>query len=330
MTIGVTSLALILLPPRRLAYLLGVLVCAALMGWALWLQYGLGLDPCPLCLLQRLAVVAHRHRVPRRRRSTIRAASARAIYAERHDAALAVGRRVRRSADSDCPESRGYSTHSTAGVLATDDAPPRAPIRYAAASADAAFRYLAGAGRPKRDRRVNQRAIISIRAFMVKPKSPKVSWKIGHRDSRARVRSSAGSARFPREFAQSTTMPPIVVPCPPRYLVTEWTTMSAPCSNGRHRYGDASVLSTTSGPPCAWPPARGRRCRGRRAAACRSSRRTPLSWAADGAQRRRGIVPSTNVRRCRTARTWSRAWWRAHMGAVMVMVRTRRQQQGGG
>jgi len=27
------------------------------MGWALWLQYGLGLDPCPLCSLQRLAVV---------------------------------------------------------------------------------------------------------------------------------------------------------------------------------------------------------------------------------------------------------------------------------
>jgi len=58
MTIGVTSLALILLPPRRPAYLLGGLTCAALMAWALWLQYGLGLDPCPLCSLQRLVVVA--------------------------------------------------------------------------------------------------------------------------------------------------------------------------------------------------------------------------------------------------------------------------------
>jgi disulfide bond formation protein DsbB len=28
------------------------------MGWALWLQYGLGLDPCPLCALQRIAVIA--------------------------------------------------------------------------------------------------------------------------------------------------------------------------------------------------------------------------------------------------------------------------------
>ena len=58
MTIGVTSFALIILPPRRPAYLLGAAVCAALMAWALWLQYGLGIDPCPLCSLQRIAVVA--------------------------------------------------------------------------------------------------------------------------------------------------------------------------------------------------------------------------------------------------------------------------------
>jgi protein dithiol:quinone oxidoreductase len=57
-TIGVTSLALLLLPPRRIAYLLGALVCAALIGWALWLQYGMGLDPCPLCIFQRIAVIA--------------------------------------------------------------------------------------------------------------------------------------------------------------------------------------------------------------------------------------------------------------------------------
>jgi hypothetical protein len=57
-TIGATSLALILLPPRRPAYLLGFLVCAGLMGWALWLQYGLDLEPCPLCVFQRIAVIA--------------------------------------------------------------------------------------------------------------------------------------------------------------------------------------------------------------------------------------------------------------------------------
>ena len=57
-TIGATSLALLLLPPRRPAYLLGFLVCAGLMGWALYLQYGLDLDPCPLCIFQRVAVIA--------------------------------------------------------------------------------------------------------------------------------------------------------------------------------------------------------------------------------------------------------------------------------
>jgi protein dithiol:quinone oxidoreductase len=56
--IGATSLALLLLPPRRIGYLLGFLVCAGLMGWALWLQYGQGLEPCPLCVFQRIAVCA--------------------------------------------------------------------------------------------------------------------------------------------------------------------------------------------------------------------------------------------------------------------------------
>ena len=58
MTLGVASLALIVLPPRRAAYFLGFLVCAALMAWALWLQYGEGLEPCPLCMFQRVCVTA--------------------------------------------------------------------------------------------------------------------------------------------------------------------------------------------------------------------------------------------------------------------------------
>ena len=40
MAVGVTSLALLVLPPRRLAYLLGFAVCAGLMAYALYLQYG--------------------------------------------------------------------------------------------------------------------------------------------------------------------------------------------------------------------------------------------------------------------------------------------------
>ena len=43
--------------------------------------------------------------------------------------------------------------------------------------------------------------------------------------------------------------PPMTVPWPPRNLVAECTTMSAPCSNGRIRYGVAIVLSTMSGTP---------------------------------------------------------------------------------
>ena len=38
-------------------------------------------------------------------------------------------------------------------------------------------------------------------------------------------------------------------------LGREWTTMSAPCSNGQHRYGVGTVLSTISGTPWAWATA---------------------------------------------------------------------------
>ncbi|MEO6185366.1 MAG: disulfide bond formation protein B [Steroidobacteraceae bacterium] len=38
--------------------LLGAAVCAGLMGYALYSQYQLGLEPCPLCIFQRIAVIA--------------------------------------------------------------------------------------------------------------------------------------------------------------------------------------------------------------------------------------------------------------------------------
>ncbi|MDH4022161.1 MAG: disulfide bond formation protein B, partial [Gammaproteobacteria bacterium] len=41
----------------RLANSLGALACAGLMAYALYVQHGLGLEPCPLCILQRLAVI---------------------------------------------------------------------------------------------------------------------------------------------------------------------------------------------------------------------------------------------------------------------------------
>lgn len=45
------------LPPRRVGYSLGFALCAALMAYAFYLQYVAGLEPCPLCYFQRLAVI---------------------------------------------------------------------------------------------------------------------------------------------------------------------------------------------------------------------------------------------------------------------------------
>jgi len=46
------------LPSRRALNLLGFAVCAALLGFALYAQHGLGLEPCPLCIFQRIALMA--------------------------------------------------------------------------------------------------------------------------------------------------------------------------------------------------------------------------------------------------------------------------------
>ena len=43
---------------RRQGNLLGFIVCAALMAYALYAQHVLGLEPCPLCIFQRIAVIA--------------------------------------------------------------------------------------------------------------------------------------------------------------------------------------------------------------------------------------------------------------------------------
>ena len=43
---------------RRLVNFAGFAVCAALMAYALYAQYSLGLDPCPLCIFQRVGIIA--------------------------------------------------------------------------------------------------------------------------------------------------------------------------------------------------------------------------------------------------------------------------------
>src|SRR5256886_16077529 len=37
----------------RLAFTAGAAVCAALLGYGYYLQYAQGLEPCPLCMIQR-------------------------------------------------------------------------------------------------------------------------------------------------------------------------------------------------------------------------------------------------------------------------------------
>ena len=44
------------LPDRRLVNVAGFAVCAALSAYALYAQYHLGLEPCPLCIFQRIGV----------------------------------------------------------------------------------------------------------------------------------------------------------------------------------------------------------------------------------------------------------------------------------
>lgn len=44
--------------PKRMQFLLGALIAAGLIAFALYLQRHLGEDPCPLCIFQRVAVIS--------------------------------------------------------------------------------------------------------------------------------------------------------------------------------------------------------------------------------------------------------------------------------
>ncbi len=46
------------LPSRRTANFLGFGICAALMAYALYEQFVVGLEPCHLCILQRVGILA--------------------------------------------------------------------------------------------------------------------------------------------------------------------------------------------------------------------------------------------------------------------------------
>jgi disulfide bond formation protein DsbB len=43
---------------RRVLNLAGGVICLAMLSYALYAQYGLGLEPCPLCIFQRVTIFA--------------------------------------------------------------------------------------------------------------------------------------------------------------------------------------------------------------------------------------------------------------------------------
>jgi disulfide bond formation protein DsbB len=47
-----------MIPNRRILNALGLVACAGMMSFALYAQHILLLDPCPLCVLQRLVVIS--------------------------------------------------------------------------------------------------------------------------------------------------------------------------------------------------------------------------------------------------------------------------------
>ena len=99
----------------------------------------------------------------------------------------------------------------------------------------------------------------------------------------------------------STTTPPSEVPWPPRNFVAECTTMSAPHSIGRHRYGVATVESTTSGMP-----------------ACVGDRGETLEVGDDA----RGVGDDFGVDQLRVAVGWRRRSRPARSPATNVVVDT--------
>ncbi|HEX6834135.1 MAG TPA: disulfide bond formation protein B, partial [Rudaea sp.] len=43
--------------PFRVQYFAGFIVCAALLAYAYYEQFALGVEPCPMCIFQRIAFI---------------------------------------------------------------------------------------------------------------------------------------------------------------------------------------------------------------------------------------------------------------------------------
>ena len=100
----------------------------------------------------------------------------------------------------------------------------------------------------------------------------------------------------PSSASAATSAPPTTSECPPRYLVVECTTTSAPSASGCCRYGEAKVLSTTSSAP--------------------ASRATAAS-AATSAMDSSGLVGVSTQMIFVLSRTAARTWSASAMGTAV-------------
>ena len=73
--------------------------------------------------------------------------------------------------------------------------------------------------------------------------SKSMSWKPAYGAVSVSNLPEASQSKRP----ESTSTPPMATPWPPRNLVAEWYSRSAPSSNGFIRYGVVNVASTSSG-----------------------------------------------------------------------------------
>ena len=112
-----------------------------------------------------------------------------------------------------------------------------------------------------------------------------------------------------RPFAQSnrpasTITPPMALPCPVMPLVVECTTMSAPNSIGRSRYGVGTVLSRISASPC--------RCA--RSASGRISVMAVFGLATVSAKMARVAGPIRDSISCRSLMSLTKSAWMPNCG----------------
>ena len=135
--------------------------------------------------------------------------------------------------------------------------PPK-PSIWRAASSCPGWPRSPGRGRARRAgcsarKRGDRVRVLAVAAPSGAPASSGRAGRASSRTAPGRHRATSAGTSGARRSVGSfvAAKPPITSEWPPRYFVVEWTTMSAPSSSGRWRYGVANVLSTTTRAPAA-------------------------------------------------------------------------------